>query len=506
MSGELLPDSALVGSVLRAEADGGLDGLEITSVFAPKARSQSADRLELIDGRAGPLVTTTLVSKRRRRDDDRDDAGPRRGDRKPRRDQRDDRDRKPRRRDGDRDDTRDRPKRGERDGDERGRGRRDDRPRDDRPAQGRDRGAPDERRRSNDRNRSGPPGGDRRPRRDSAPGSRDGRKTKRGDQRSSDRRPPPPRPKMPALKAKQIHRKAALEAVPADQQTLARQVLRGGVPGVRKAIERMNGMAAAENLPQIRSEPLIALAETLAPVLKAAEWHDRADAALAGIATIDLRDIRSVIAAADRATRSDETRALAVSLRSGLATRLEVDQRKWLDELATTIHEGRTVRALRLSSHPPKAGTPLPPDMAERLANMAAADLNPDANQQRWATVVDSIARSPVRTQVIPVGAPEKPSEELLVAIRKLADRVPQIAALFGVEPKPPRRSRGRPPPPPPPAAQAGASASDVAPPSTVAQPEIAAAVKDAPAPPEVPTEEAAAADPGTDDEKETVS
>ena len=223
------------------------------------------------------------------------------------------------------------------------------------------------------------------------------------------------------------------------------------MPGVRKSIERMNAKAAAEKLPQIKSEPILALAEQLAPVLKAAEWHDRADAALAGIAKIDLRDIRSVIAAADRAARTDETRTLAESLRAGLAQRLEVDHRRWLDELAGTIGEGRTIRALRLSSRPPKAGTPLPPDMAERLANLAAADLSPTTNQQRWSTVVDSVSLSPVRTQVIPLGAPEKPSEDLLTTVRRLADRVPQIAALFGIEPPAPS-PRGRRPPPPPPA------------------------------------------------------
>ena len=217
---------------------------------------------------------------------------------------------------------------------------------------------------------------------------------------------------------------------------------------MRKSIERMNAKAA-ENHPQIKSEPLLALAEQLAPVLKAAEWHDRADAAMAGIATIDLRDIRSVIAAADRAARSNETRALAESLRTGLAQRLEVDHRKWLDELASTIHEGRTVRALRLSSRPPKAGTPLPPDMAERLAAMTVADLNSTANQQRWATVVDAVALSPVRTQVEPAGIPDKPSDELLGAIRRLAERVPQIANLFDIEPQARRRGGRRPPPPP---------------------------------------------------------
>ena len=420
VSGDLVPDTAAIGSVLKAEADGGLDGLEIIAVSAPRVRAAPSDRLELIGGGDGPAVTTTLVRKSRRRDRDHD------------------RDRGRARRDG-RDDS-----------DRRGRGRRDERA----DGDGRDRKKRKPRRAEGSKRDSRS--------HDSPDGDRDRRtqRSDRRDRRSADRRSKEgrrsenPRPRTPSLKAKRVHRQAALAALPDDQQPLAREVLKAGVPGVRKSIERMNAKAAAEKLPQIKSEPILALAEQLAPVLKAAEWHDRADAALAGISKIDLRDIRSVIAAADRATRTDETRALAESLRAGLAQRLEVDHRRWLDELASTIGEGRTIRALRLSSRPPKAGTPLPVDMAERLANMAAEDLNPTTNHQRWSTVVDSVALSPVRTQVIPLGAPEKPSEDLLATLRRLADRVPQIAALFGIEPQAPS-PRGRRPPPPPPAPEA---------------------------------------------------
>ena len=433
-----MPDAASIGSVLQAEVDGGLDGLEVVALVAPRARPEPTGRLELISSGSGPAVTTTLVAGSGRRgrsgrdslDDDGRSTGPRRrgrdqGDRRRSRDQRDRADRGPRRRD-----------RGDAEG-------------------GRDDSGRKSRRSDRDRRRSGD---------EREPGSHpDAEHSKKRHRRSDDERSRkgarsrddkraarPPRPRTPGLKAKRVHRQAALAALPEDQRPLAREVLKGGVPGVRRSIERMNAKAAQEKLPQIKSEPVLALAEHLAPVLKAAEWHDRADAALAGISKIDLRDIRSVIAAADRAARDDETRVLAESLRTGLAQRLEVDHRKWLDELAGTIGEGRTVRALRISSRPVKPGSPLPPDMAERLAGMAAADLNPTANQQRWATVVDSVALSPVRTQVIPEGIPEKPSQDLLTTIRRLADRVPQIAALFGVEPEPPAQPRRRPPPPPP--------------------------------------------------------
>jgi hypothetical protein len=416
VDGDLVPDTASVGTVLKAEAGGGLDGLEIIAVSAPRVRAAPSDRLELIGAGDGPPVTTTLVRKSRRHDRDHDRGRARR-------------------------DGRDDSGRG-------GRGRRDERA----DGEGRDR-----KKREPRRAERSP--GDPRSHDSASDGAKDRRtqRSDRRDRRSADRRPKEgkrsesPRPRTPGLKAKRVHRQAALAALPDDQQPLAREVLKAGVPGVRKSIERMNAKAAAEKLPQIKSEPLLALAEQLAPVLKAAEWHDRADAALAGISKIDLRDIRSVIAAADRAARTDETRTLAESLRAGLAQRLEVDHRRWLDELAGTIGEGRTIRALRLSSRPPKAGTPLPVDMAERLANMAAEDLNPTTNQQRWSTVVDSVALSPVRTQVIPLGAPEKPSDDLLATVRRLADRVPQIAALFGIEPQPPSPRRRRPPPPPAP-------------------------------------------------------
>ena len=65
VSGDLVPDTASIGTVLKAEADGGLDGLEIIAVSAPRVRATPSDRLELIGGSDGPPVTTRLVRKSR---------------------------------------------------------------------------------------------------------------------------------------------------------------------------------------------------------------------------------------------------------------------------------------------------------------------------------------------------------------------------------------------------------------------------------------------------------
>src|SRR5262245_12648398 len=48
VDGEMLPDGAKVGDVLRVEADALIDGLEITAVLPPKAeRKERFERIEL---------------------------------------------------------------------------------------------------------------------------------------------------------------------------------------------------------------------------------------------------------------------------------------------------------------------------------------------------------------------------------------------------------------------------------------------------------------------------
>ncbi len=237
-----------------------------------------------------------------------------------------------------------------------------------------------------------------------------------------------------------------LAELPEEQKPIAEQLLRGGIPAVRQAIEKQNEAAKAEGLPTIQADGLVAFAEQLLPRLRAAEWRDKAEAALAGIEEIDLRDIRTVVVAAEPAARDEETRALAQQLRDGLAARVEGEHAKWISELTELVAEGRTVRALRLSSRPPKAGAPLPADLADRLVEAASAGLTAEITQDRWGTLVDAVAFSPVRLSVRPAGVPTTPSDELKATIERLGSRVPQIAALFGITPaeaKPGRRPAG---------------------------------------------------------------
>jgi hypothetical protein len=300
--------------------------------------------------------------------------------------------------------------------------------------------------------REGRPQRERKPRVEGE-GSQDARR-KSGNRANHPNRPtspaPEPKPKAKRLRAGRTHRNAALAALPAEQKPIAEQVLRGGIPAVRQAVEKQNETNNAEGKPEIRPEPLLQLAEQLMPSLRSAEWRDKAEAALAELSELDLRDLRSVVVASDAGARDDETRALAEQLKTGLAQRVESEQAAWLTEISELLAGGRAVRALRVSSRPPKAGAPLPAELTSKLTEAAAASLTAETGQDRFATVLDALAFSPVRTQVVPAGIPAEPTTELLAAVKKVAARLPQIAVMFGVQATAPSKSKPAAKPRPP--------------------------------------------------------
>ncbi|MCD9623091.1 hypothetical protein [Rhabdothermincola salaria] len=303
-------------------------------------------------------------------------------------------------------------------------------------------------------------------------GDRSGERRERGgrsDRPRPERPAPEPKPKPKRLRAGRVHRNEALAALPEEQRPVAEQVLRGGIPAVRQAVEKQNETNIAEGKPEISASPLLAMAEDLMPALRAAEWRDKAEAALAEVAELDLRDLRSVVVAADAGARDEESRQLAEQLRTALTERVDAEHAAWLAEIDEMLREGRSVRALRLSSRPPKAGAPFPAELATRLVEAAGTSMTAETGPDRFATVIDAVAYSPVRSQVTAQAVPAEPTDELLAAVKKAASRVPQIAAQFGVEapPQAPKSARpgrprakgkGGPRKPPPPAPAAGAA------------------------------------------------
>ena len=240
-------------------------------------------------------------------------------------------------------------------------------------------------------------------------------------------------------------------------------MLRGGIPAVRQGIEKQNETARAEGRPEVKADALVTLAEQLLPALRTAEWLDRAEAALADIDELDLRDLRSVVVAADDSAHDEASRALATDLRAQLTRRVDQAHTEWLAEIGSALDEGRVVRALKLSSRPPKAGAPLPAELATRLGDAASASLTAEAGRDRWSTVLDALSFSPVHRTVKPAGVPTEPGEELLTIVRSFATRLPEVAQAFGIDPStsppPPRRPRRPVPPKPPKPAKAKAPA-----------------------------------------------
>lgn len=277
-------------------------------------------------------------------------------------------------------------------------------------------------------------GGERRP------GER-GDRPERKDHPPRRTRPEPPpmpvveRPKAKRLRAGKAHRNALLESLPEEQRPIAEQVVLGGLPAVRQAIEKQNAERAAAGEAAIAAGPLVELAEQLVPKVRTAEWRDRAEAAQRDLEVLDLRDLRSVVSTADAAAKDDETRALAQVLREGLATRADAEHASWLAELTATVEVGRIVRALRLSSRPPKAGAPLPADLATKLTEGAGAALTADGPAERWVAVLDALAFAPVRDKVVPASLPKDLHVDVRATIARLANRIPKIAHIFEITP-----------------------------------------------------------------------
>ena len=441
LAGELLTAEARAGDVLRAEADFEIDGISIVSVLAPKTKKRAEpERIELLAPAPTTGVTTQLVGR-----GDRGDRRPSEGRRTGREDGRGDRA------------ARGRPssgagERGGRDSGARTTARRtggegggvpsrgpSDRAASDRSSSSR---PPSERSSSRpDRaaSASGQPSGERRPR--------------DGERRAGRPDRPAAAPSESASRAAagrrlnpgNTHRQEVLASLSPEQQPIAEQVLRGGIPAVRTAIHLEGEKAAAEGRPPPHADSLLAMAEELLPRLKAAEWRDRADAAVKVADNLALRDLRSVVAGGDLA-RDDETRQLAASLREMLETRLTAMREEWAREIAQQLVEGRVVRALRLASRAPEATTRLSAEQAQQLSDAASAAMSPDTAPDRWIALLEAVAASPVRRSVTPVGLPAEPGAALLNAAQQQVGRIPALSALLGISmPPPPGPARGAP-------------------------------------------------------------
>ena len=245
----------------------------------------------------------------------------------------------------------------------------------------------------------------------------------------------PQRPKPKRLRPGKQHRVDVLASLPEEQRPIAELALQG-IAAVRQRLREDNARLKAEGKPEMPEAGVMRMAEELIPRLRVADWLDRAEAAQRQLEHLDLRDLRSVVASADDplVARDESTRTLAVELKAALVTKQEEELALWLADVEAALDVGRVVRALRLSSVPPKAGVPFPGALAARLAEATTAALQPVDGPDRWSAVLEAAAFSPVRSLVAPTAPAEQRNDELLATVRRLAPLLPQIAALYGVE------------------------------------------------------------------------
>jgi hypothetical protein len=301
---------------------------------------------------------------------------------------------------------------------------------------------------------------------------------------------PPEMPKRPTakrLKPKHVHRIAVLETLPVEQRGVAERALEGGIKAVRDAVKLQNDQLRKDGKPEVPSDGLISMAQNLLPKLRVADWLDKAEAAKADLATLDLRDLRSVVVASEdpMVMRDETTRALAAELKTALKERQDAAQTLWLSDIVDALKVGRTVRALKMTSEPPKAGQPFPSELGAKLAQAATAGLTTETAPDRWIALLEALAFSPIRGQVKLTTLPQQPSEALLATVKRLSSLLPQIASLFGIEvspgvsaPRPLRPTRPvRVKPKTKPAQPAVTDAAPVAPEPAVAEPAVAETV-----------------------------
>ncbi len=228
-----------------------------------------------------------------------------------------------------------------------------------------------------------------------------------------------------------------LESLPAEQRPIAQQLLRGGIPAVRTALHFERERAREEGRPEPSTEGVLALAESLVSRVKAAEWRDRAEAAIKLGDDLAMRDLRSLVSGSDVA-RDEASRDLVVTLREMLERRIEAHRTAWSDDVTKNLDEGHVVRALRLSSRPPDPAARFSAELATRLRDAASAALSPATPEAQWLAVLQAVVESPVRRSVKPEGLPANPSPELLETARQHCGRVPALAPLLGISVPPP--------------------------------------------------------------------
>ncbi|HXZ82192.1 MAG TPA: hypothetical protein VED84_00385 [Acidimicrobiales bacterium] len=403
IAGKLLEDGAKVGTVLRVEAEFELEGITVVSVLPARERVESQERIELAPTKSATsgLVTTSLVSHAARGARERAVDGT----------------------------NRSRPR--ERGASARPRG--ETRPR---TEQTEFRRPPAEREPTGRHAREGAPRRGRPVARAAHPAAGDGERARAGSAEATPARRARNRPERftPGTR----HRDEYLATLPPEQRPIAEQVAAGGMPAVRRALAGEKAIAGAAGRPVVAGEAIIALAERFLSPVRQAVWLDRAEAVIAHLDTVALRELRATVLGAS--PREEHGRELLGMMREALKARLAKLRASWEGDISRALSEGRVLHALRLSARPPDPGARIPSSLVQPLSEATSDALAATTSVGRWLSLLEAAAASPVRRAVKPAGLPEDPSGAVRQAAALVAGRIPALAPLLGLSMPPPPR------------------------------------------------------------------
>ncbi|HWD96595.1 MAG TPA: hypothetical protein VG246_09265 [Acidimicrobiales bacterium] len=405
LAASLIPGGPVIGNVYRADIEQYMEGIEVLSVTSPKTASPldpRNERIELIpETKKGPDVIVTYAPKGR---------GGRRDDRHEGRDGRD----------GPRRDSKRPSSRGDRKDAPTGTG--------ERPPRG--------------------PRAERPPREEHAEGAVRERPARARTERPGGRTGRPERPHGPQTPPlTTTHRNALLATLSPEQLPVAEQLLRGGMPAVRAAVELQNKNATAQGRPTIDAATIDRIAEDLLNRTNLAMWKDRAAGAIGAGRELRLRDLRAVVTSAKTVSLDEEARAQQKELQTSLTARIEHLRTQWNEKLEAAITSKNVKEALSLVARPPDMSTRVSADAATRVVAMVSETLNADQDPKLWNEIVELTADTSIRRNVKPLGIPSDETSHA-VAVHN-AGAIPELAKLLGMKvppPPPPTRIPRRPP------------------------------------------------------------
>ncbi|MCL4449162.1 MAG: hypothetical protein M1483_00635 [Actinobacteria bacterium] len=225
------------------------------------------------------------------------------------------------------------------------------------------------------------------------------------------------------------------------EREIAKHLLSGGMPALRKAIEIHNVKPSSNIPPELPEEHLVAIAESLLPNLNMLRWIDRAEFVTNNPNQASLRDLKTLMASSSD-LKDEYAVTLVPQILTLLKNKIEKVQIEWNENIENLIDQGDVLQAIIQASTPPEPRLRISATTAVKLSQAVGACMNPQTEVEQWNKLFKAALVSPVRRIIKPVGLPENAPRDLLNSAHMAAGQMPALAALLNIPiPPPPSKS-----------------------------------------------------------------